>query len=98
MIIYEVNLCISKSISDQFLIWLPAHIEEILSLPGFISAQTFNDQELKANNINMVVHYKVQDLESLESYIQEHSIRLKQQTMDLFGKDISAKRRILKKN
>ncbi len=40
-VIYEVNLSVQPSVADKFAEWLPEHIQQILQLEGFISAEWF---------------------------------------------------------
>jgi hypothetical protein len=37
-VIYEVNLCVAEPVADTFADWLPGHVEDMLTLPGFIDA------------------------------------------------------------
>ncbi|MFT6389183.1 MAG: hypothetical protein ACJAUP_002573, partial [Cellvibrionaceae bacterium] len=39
-VIYEVNLSIDVDVIDRFDEWLHQHTEEMLAIPGFISAAT----------------------------------------------------------
>ncbi len=98
MIIYEVNLSISGEIKEDFLKWLPSHVEELLALPGFDSAYSFTQLEPSSTNFNMVIQYHLEDLKSLNSYFDQNAERLKQQTFDRFGNSFTANRRILKKS
>ena len=39
MVVYEVNLEFDVAIAAPYREWLAAHVQELLALPGFISAQ-----------------------------------------------------------
>lgn len=35
-IVYEVNVSVDMNVSEEYKVWLKSHIEEILTLPGFL--------------------------------------------------------------
>lgn len=48
-VVYEVNLELNRDIADQYIAWLKPHIQEIISLPGFVSAELMAREEEKAD-------------------------------------------------
>lgn len=48
-VIYEVNLDLEREIADQYIAWLKPHIQEIINLPGFVSAELMAREEEKAD-------------------------------------------------
>ena len=39
-VIYEVNLTVDNDVIDEFDAWLQKHVDEMLAIPGFVSAAT----------------------------------------------------------
>ena len=39
MVIYEVNLAVDLEIADAYAAWLAPHIDRVLAVPGFVSAE-----------------------------------------------------------
>jgi hypothetical protein len=95
MIIYEVSLAIDNDIADAYITWLRGHIQEILALPGFIRAEVFTDQGAASDVRNIIVHYHLRDLPSLESYFANHAERLRDDAIAHFGDKFTATRRVL---
>ncbi|MCB0385466.1 MAG: DUF4286 family protein [Bdellovibrionales bacterium] len=98
MIIYEVNLSILNSRSEEFLIWLKAHIQEMLKLPGFESAHLSQIKESAIPEVgcqSYSVHYFLKDQSALDSYFETHAERMRSEGKMLFKEDFKAERRVL---
>ncbi len=95
MVIYEVNLSISKHIKQKVLQWLPLHIKELLVLPGFVSAQVYEESRDENSPDSIVVHYKLSTIEQLNYYLKNEAEQRRQEAIELFGNNLSATRRIL---
>ena len=67
MIVYEVNLDLRADVYADYRAWLAAHVEEILALPGFVSAEIFDlvDPEPAGGRRALTVCYRVADRASL---------------------------------
>ena len=103
MVVYEVNCLVDKAISEAFQEWLPAHIREILTFDGFISAETFRileDDQLSAreNSVGISVRYYLKDDEALNNYLDNHAERLRKDGKNRFADQLSATRRVLLKS
>ena len=63
LICYEVNLEIDAAIEAEYRTWLRTHINEMLALPGFVSAQCFDilDPAPVPGRIALCVQYGVRD-------------------------------------
>ncbi len=94
-IIYEVNLTIDNDIIDEFDAWLQKHIDEMLAIPGFISAATLvienNDEDTKQRS----VQYRLVDQESLDTYFEKDAERMRAEGLAKFPNKMTAQRRIL---
>lgn len=105
MVIYEVNLTLKASIADEFRRWLKNHIQEILRLDGFLSADWFDvgalhaapasGMEEPANAKHWTIQYRLKDQISLDNYFKNHAPRLRQEGLDRFGSQFQASRRVM---
>ena len=97
MILYEVNLVIRASIHAEYLAWLVAHIDEMLTFPGFVSAELLEprDPPAPAGMRTLTVHYRLVDEASLARYFAEHAPRMREEGLRRFGDGFSATRRVL---
>ncbi len=95
-IIYEVNIFMQRDIENQYRQWLVKHIAEILALPGFIDAQCFDvQQDDKANDVAISVHYHLESHAALDNYFEHHAPRLRAEGVAKFGDQFHATRRVL---
>ncbi len=96
MFIYEVNLKVKPEIQEDFLIWLREHVEQMLELDCFLSAELYQSQEAdNEDEIEYVAQYEVKSREELEDYFEKHAADMRQKGFDAFGEDFQAQRRIL---
>jgi hypothetical protein len=94
-VIYEVSLAIEPEIIDEFDTWHAGHVEEMLTIAGFIKARVFtleNDQNGRAQR---VTHYHLESEADLERYLGGAASAMRQAGVDRFGDRIEASRRIL---
>ena len=95
-IIYEVNVFVQRDAENEYREWLAKHILEILALPGFIDAQSFDvQQENHADEVAICVHYRLESPAALDSYIEHHAARLRADGVARFGDRFRAARRVL---
>ena len=98
MVIYEVNLMIEKAILEEFAAWLRSHMNELLQLEGFVSAQCYAEEaEGSSDQAHWTVHYHLKDRISLQDYFDHHAARFRQDGVTRFEGRFSATRRILVK-
>ncbi|WP_131795170.1 DUF4286 family protein [Fluoribacter gormanii] len=95
MVIYEVNLAIDGDIYPQFQLWLKKHVKEMLQLPGFIQAYILKpDNENTANPEKLTVQYQLENRESLNVYLTEFALKMREEGLKLFKDKFSAQRRV----
>lgn len=95
-IIYEVNVFVQRDIEDHYRQWLDKHIAEILALPGFIDAQSFDVQQDDTDgDVAICVHYRLESRAALDNYFEQHAARLRADGVARFGDRFRAARRVL---
>lgn len=92
MLIYEVNLTVEPAIYRDYLIWLKAHIQEILCLPGFKNA-TLSVEEPQHK---LCVQYYLDTEENLYKYLEDYAPKMRADGIARFADKFIANRRILK--
>ena len=103
MIVYEVNCLVDIKIKETFQEWLPSHIREVLTIDGFISAETYlilEDDQLSAReeSFGISIRYYLKDESALKNYLDNHAERLRQEGKNRFANQFSAYRRVLRKS
>lgn len=97
MVIYEVNLTVDAAIADDYATWLAPHIEEVLAVEGFTSADWWivePDGEDTAH-VRWCVQYHVESRRALAAYFRNHAERLRGDGLARFGGQFAASRRVL---
>ena len=97
-VVYEVNVEADVEIAAAYRAWLREHIAEILGLPGFVDARTFEvlDPPPAAGRIALCVQYRLTDAAALDAYLREHAPRLRADGVARFGERFRAHRRVLR--
>lgn len=95
---YEVNIDLDAGIEADYRTWLRHHVDEILSLPGFLDARVSDvvDPPPAAGRIAICVHYRLRDETSLQRYFELHAPRLRADGIARFGAKFIATRRVLR--
>jgi hypothetical protein len=97
VIIYEVSICAKEPIAQDYQVWLAQHVQEMLSLPGFISASVeLAEPDDETGDVNWVVRYAVSSHCALQTYFSEHAPRMRAAGINKFGAQFIATRRILR--
>ncbi|HVT33503.1 MAG TPA: DUF4286 family protein [Rhodanobacteraceae bacterium] len=98
MIVYEVNLVVREAIHAEYRAWLAGHVEEMLALPGFVSAEILDQLEPRppAGTRALAVCYRVADPASLDRYFSDHAPRMREEGERRFGDAFTATRRVLR--
>ncbi len=95
MVIYEVNLSIDNDIYPDFMKWLKAHVEEMLSLPGFMQARLLKpEEEATSTQEAFTVQYQLKSRADLQRYFTEFAPRMREAGIQGFNDKFSAKRRV----
>ncbi len=95
--IYEVTLSVDREIVDAFDAWLEDHVEEMLDIPGFLKAETFEIEDDKEDRARRVTHYYLASEEDLEEYLAGPANAMRQSGIDKFSDRFEASRRVLRR-
>ena len=98
MMLYEVNLKIKKEAGQDFMKWLPGHMERVLKAEGFYQASLFKEDEAQSEkedaDLKLTVFYKVKTREDLESYFSGYSHEMREEGLSAFPGMFEASRRV----
>ncbi len=97
MIVYEVNIKVQLDAADEYREWLGDHVRELLTLPGFVTAEVFI-AEASADNTGqeeIVVAYRLESHHALLRYIAEHAPAMRARADSRFGGKFKINRRVL---
>src|SRR5690606_12488992 len=67
--VYEVTLSIDRAVLDEFDAWLEQHVHEMLKLPGFISAETFETETDSPDKAGRTVLCVLESEDALQAYL-----------------------------
>jgi hypothetical protein len=95
MIVYEVNLRVDEDCAEAYRAWLVPHIQEILALPGFESAEIFEVDGEEEGRKGFCVQYRVSSRAALDDYLENHAPRMRADGEKNFGGRFAAARRVL---
>jgi hypothetical protein len=95
-VIYEVNLELDAETAAEFDPWLNTHIDEMLRLPGFESAELFRDDDSdEAPRTKRTVQYRVRSQSDLDAYLSDQAAAMRTAAEERFSGRFTASRRIL---
>lgn len=101
MIVYEVNIRVEREQSLNYAEWLRLHVDEMLRLNVFDSAEIFvrtlrdEGEDEDPDYSHFTVHYRVRDREQLDRYFKDFAPTMRQKVKEVFGDHIRIHRRIL---
>lgn len=93
--IYEVTLSADREIIDELDVWLTAHVEEMLQLPGFVRANIFSAEDDDQGRARRVTHYYLESDADLENYLAGPAEVMRRSANERFAGRFSASRRVL---
>lgn len=95
--LYEVNIEIERKLIDEYEPWLKAHVAEMLSLPGFESAEIFAAEPAQdaPESVGRVVHYRLSSRQALDDYLNQHARAMRGQGTQRFADRVYIRRRVL---
>ena len=98
MIAYEVNLDVDEDVFGEFRAWLDEHVQHMLALPGFVSAEILERSEPPppAGRRSLCTIYRLADESDLQRYLREDAPRMRADGLQRFPDRFSATRRVLK--
>ncbi|MGH8029261.1 MAG: DUF4286 family protein [Arenimonas sp.] len=96
-VVYEVNLAVDAAVLAEYRAWLADHVAEILALPGFTAAQTWDvvDPPATGATAHLCVQYWLHNADALADYLRDHAPRLRADGIARFGERVRATRRVL---
>ena len=97
MIVYEVNIKVREAVADDYRAWLGDHVRELLTLPGFVSAEVMivEPEQDTPEHQEIVVHYRLDSHHSLIRYRREHAPRMRAKAGERFDGEFEIHRRVL---
>ncbi len=96
MVIYEVNLAVDADVAGAYADWLAPHVDEMLALPGFVSAEWWAVEEASPDGrVRWCVQYRLADRAALADYLAHHADRLRGDGLARFAGRFEASRRVL---
>ena len=96
--IYEVTLSVDREIAEAFDAWLENHVREMLDIPGFLKAETFEIEDDEEGRARRVTHYYLASEEDLEEYLAGPANAMRQSGIDQFADRFEASRRVLRRS
>ncbi len=94
-VIYEVNLSIDVDVIDRFDEWLHQHTEEMLAIPGFISAATSVPDVDDESQKHRCVQYRLISQAALDDYLNHQAEQMRSKADLAFQGNFTATRRVL---
>jgi hypothetical protein len=98
MIVYNVTCNMPKSASSEWLDWMKnEHIPEVMHTGCFISHKLLKllGTEATEEDVNYVVQYTCENIETLERYRRDFGPTLMQKTLAKYGDSVLAYRSVL---
>jgi quinol monooxygenase YgiN len=97
MTLYEVNLEVDADAAESFAAWLGTHVEEMLALPGFTSAEWFERTDGPDDGrVRWTVLYRLEDAAAMERYFTEFAERMRGEGLARFDGRFAASRRVMR--
>ena len=94
-ILYEVNIVVLNERAEEYKHFLGGHIPNILKCDGFLEAKTFQLTGDAPLSSTIVVHYYVDNNDSLQAYLSGVAQEMRKEATERFGASISINRRIM---
>ena len=97
MIVYEVNIKVREAVADDYRAWLGDHVRELLTLPGFVSAEVLivEPDQATPEHQEIVVHYRLESHHALLRYLKDHAPRMRAKVGERFDGQFEIHRRVL---
>lgn len=93
--LYEVTLSVDREIVEEFDAWLAEHIREMLRLPGFVSAETFEAEAESPERAHRIVQYLLENEQALEAYLAGPAAGMRRSGASRFPDQLETSRRVL---
>ena len=93
--VYEVSIQLDSKLTESYLAWLKGHVEEMLKLPCFQTADIFIGEEGPKNLIR--VHYSYKEPKDFQNYLDQYAEQMRAQLPEIFKNQLEFERALLKK-
>lgn len=97
MVTYVVRLMVRHEVYEQYVEWLQTeHIPEVLTLPGFLSADLClrKGGSLEASSKDVLVSYRLESEEAMRTYMSESAMKMREKGLEKFPGQFSAQREV----
>ncbi len=94
-VLYEVECSIDPEVVEEFDAWLPGHVREVLSCPGFIDARIQQLQTAADEPRRRRIEYRLVSAVALSNYLEHDAPRLRADGVARFGERLCCSRRLL---
>jgi hypothetical protein len=96
-VVYEVTLEIDAAIAADYRTWLHDHVAQVIALPGFTGARTFEllEPAPPCGTCALCVQYWLSDRAAFDAYLRDHAPRMRAEGSARFGNRFRASRRVL---
>ncbi|MBX2846735.1 MAG: DUF4286 family protein [Acidiferrobacterales bacterium] len=94
-VIYEVNLSIDVNVIERFDEWLQQHCDEMLGIPGFISAAISVPNIIDGDRKYRCVQYQLSDQDALDDYLNYYAAKMEAKADLAFEGEFTASSRVL---
>ena len=91
-VIYEVRLTIALDIRVQFMDWLEAHVQEMLTFDGFVSAKILTAPSETFEEVTVL--YQLDSRSAFSAYEAKHAQRMRAEGLSHFPNGLKAERRL----
>lgn len=93
--IYEINFRVYVEVVEAFDNWLNKHTEEMLAVPGFISAVISVPKVTDENQKHRCVQYRLSEQSVLDHYLDYNAETVLAECMQHFGGQVTTQSRVL---
>jgi len=93
LILYEVVIIVAPEIRADYLVWLHAHMDKMLTFDGFDAAEVFVNSE---DENEITCHYRLRGIAAMQAYLAGPAREMRADGVNRFGDKMSATRRILR--
>lgn len=97
MLIYEISIRIAVHLAEEYLVWLKAHVQQMLQFDGFCSAKILVNKypDANANSCAIVVQYDLESEVKLDNYFNNHAEVMRSSLPEKYKNHLQINRNIL---